>query len=40
VTGGWVNVHIEELHSLYTLPDIIRMIKSRRMTWAGHVAHM
>jgi hypothetical protein len=38
VTGGWRKVHNEELHSLYSLPSVIRMIKSRRMRWAGHVA--
>jgi hypothetical protein len=40
VTGGWRKVHNEELHSLYSSPNIIRMIKSRRMRWAGHVARM
>jgi hypothetical protein len=40
VTGGWRKLHNEELHNLYTLPSIIRMIKSRRMRWAGHVARM
>jgi hypothetical protein len=34
------NLHDEELHNLYSSPSIIRMIKSRRMGWAGHVAHM
>jgi hypothetical protein len=38
VTGGWRKLHNEELHNLYTLPSIIRMIKSRRMRWVGHVA--
>jgi hypothetical protein len=33
-------VHNEELHNLYSLPGIIRMIKSRRMRWAAHVARM
>jgi hypothetical protein len=33
-------VHNEELHNLYSSPNIIRMIKSRRMRWAGHVARM
>jgi hypothetical protein len=37
VTEGWRKLHNEELHNLYSLP---RMIKSRRMRWAGHVAHM
>jgi hypothetical protein len=38
VTGGWRKLHNEELHNLYASPSIIRMIKSRRMRWAGHVA--
>jgi hypothetical protein len=38
VTGGWRKVRNEELHNLYSSPNIIRMVKSRRMTWAGHVA--
>jgi hypothetical protein len=38
VTGGWKKLHNEELHNLYPSPSIIRMIKSRRMRWAGHVA--
>jgi hypothetical protein len=40
VTGGWRKLHNEELHNLYSSPTIIRMIKSRRMRWAGHVARM
>jgi hypothetical protein len=40
VTGGWREVHNEELHNLYSSPNIITMIKSRRMRWAGHVARM
>jgi hypothetical protein len=40
VTGGWRNLHNEELHNLYPSPSIIRMIKPRRMRWAGHVARM
>jgi hypothetical protein len=40
VTGGWKKLHSEELHNLYSSPNIIRMIKSRRMRWAGHVARM
>jgi hypothetical protein len=40
VTGGWRKLHNEELHNLYTSPSIIRIIKSRRMRWAGHVARM
>jgi hypothetical protein len=38
VTGEWRKLHNEELHNLYSSPDIIRQIKSRRMRWAGHVA--
>jgi hypothetical protein len=38
VTGGWRKLHNEELHNLYFSPKIIRMIKSRRMRWTGHVA--
>jgi hypothetical protein len=33
-------LHNDELHSLYSSPNIVRVIKSRRMRWAGHVAHM
>jgi hypothetical protein len=40
VTGGWRKLHNEELHNLYCSPSIIRIIKSRRMRWAGHVARM
>jgi hypothetical protein len=40
VTGDWRKLHNEELHNLYSSPNIIRMIKSRRMRWAGHVARM
>jgi hypothetical protein len=40
MTRGWRKVHNEELHNLYTTPNIIRMIKSRRMGCAGHVARM
>jgi hypothetical protein len=40
VTGGWRWLHKEELHNLYSLQSIIRMIKSRRMRFAGHVAQM
>jgi hypothetical protein len=38
VTGEWRKLHNGELHNLYTSPDIIRQIQSRRMRWAGHVA--
>jgi hypothetical protein len=40
VTGEWRKLHSGELHNLYSSPDTIRQIKSRRMSWAGHVAHM
>jgi hypothetical protein len=40
VTGKWRKLHSGELHNLYSSPDIIRRIKSRRMRWAGHVARM
>jgi hypothetical protein len=40
VTGGWRKLHNEELHGLYFSPSIVRVIKARRMRWAGHVAHM
>ena len=36
--GEWRRLHNEELHSLYRSPNIVRVIKSRRLTWAGHVA--
>jgi hypothetical protein len=38
VTGEWRKLHNEELRYLYSSPSIIRIIKSRRMRWAGHVA--
>jgi hypothetical protein len=40
VTGRWSKLHNEELHNLYSSPSIIRIMKSRRMRWAGHVARM
>jgi hypothetical protein len=40
VTEEWRKLHNGELHNLYSSPDIIRQIKSRRMRWAGHVACM
>jgi hypothetical protein len=40
VTGGWRKLHNEELHNLYSSPSIIRIIKLRRMRWAGHVARI
>jgi hypothetical protein len=38
VMGGWIKLHNEELHNLYSSSSIIRIIKSRRMRWVGHVA--
>jgi hypothetical protein len=38
VTGEWRKLHNEELNDLYSLPNIARVVKSRRMRWAGHVA--
>jgi hypothetical protein len=38
VTGQWRKLHNEELHDLYSSPSIIRIIKARRMRWAGHAA--
>ena len=40
VTGEWKKLHNEELNDLYSLPSIVRVVKSRRMRWAGHVARM
>jgi len=40
VTGEWRRFHNEELNDLYCSPNIVRVIKSRRMRWAGHVARM
>jgi hypothetical protein len=40
VTGEWRRLHKEELYALYSSPDIVRVLKSRRMRWAGHVARM
>ena len=39
ITGEWRKLH-EELHDLYSLPNIVRVIKSRRMRWAGHIARL
>jgi len=38
--GGLIRLHNEEFHNLYASPNIVRVIKSRRMGWAGHVARM
>jgi hypothetical protein len=40
VAGEWRKLHNEELNDLYSLPNIVRVVKSRRMRWAGHVVCM
>jgi hypothetical protein len=40
ITGEWRKRHKEELYAVYSSPNIIRVIKSRRLRWAGHVARM
>ena len=40
VTGEWRKLHNEELNDLYSLPNIVRVVKSRRMRWTGHVVRM
>jgi hypothetical protein len=40
VTGEWRRLHNKELYALYSSPNIIRVIKSKRLRWAGHVARM
>ena len=37
VTGEWIKLHNEELSDLYSLPNIVQVVKSRRMRWAGHI---
>jgi hypothetical protein len=38
--GSWKKLHKDELHNLYSSPNIVRVVKSRRMKWARHVARM
>jgi hypothetical protein len=40
VTGGWRKLHNEELHNLYSSPNIILILRSRKMRWAGHMARI
>jgi hypothetical protein len=40
VTGEWRNLHNEELNDLYSSPNIVWVIKSRRIRWAGHIARV
>jgi hypothetical protein len=40
VTGDWRKLHTKEIHNLYSSPNVMRMIKSSRMRWTGHVARM
>jgi hypothetical protein len=40
VTGEWKKLYNEELNDLYSLPNTVRVVKSRRMRWAAHVARM
>jgi hypothetical protein len=40
MTGEWRTLHNEELNNLYSSPNIVRVVKSRRMRWAGHVSRM
>jgi hypothetical protein len=40
VTGEWRKLHNEELNDLYSLPNIVRVVKSRQIRWAGHVARV
>jgi hypothetical protein len=40
VTGGWRKLHNEELYDFHSSPNIVRMMKSRKMRWAGHATRM
>jgi hypothetical protein len=40
LTGEWRKLHNQELHDMYSSPSIVRIIKSRRMRWAGHVVRI
>jgi len=40
VTGEWRKLHNEELNDLYSSPNTVQVIKTRKVRWAGHVAHM
>ena len=40
ITGEWRRLHNEEINDLYSSPNVVRVIKSRKMRWAGHVARM
>jgi hypothetical protein len=40
VAGGWRRLHTEKLYNLYASPNIVRVIKSRRMRWAGQIPRM
>ena len=40
VTGEWRKLHYEELRDLYSLPNIVRVVKSRKMRWVGHLARI
>jgi hypothetical protein len=40
IDGWWRKLHDDELHDLYSLPNVVRMIKATRLRWAGHEARM
>jgi hypothetical protein len=40
VKGGWRILHDEDPHNVYSSPNVIKVIRSKRMRWMGHVAHM